>query len=151
MTTTTPTSPRRVNRGVFTLVLLPYWLFSGIKHIPIASQNGRSWAPHGCVNASEQFSALGIFTIVSSPAATFSCSHSCLTCRCLTLPTPWRKITPLAADASVLNSRVKLSPSAAASLWTFSPSTAPFRAALSSASHEDRAMLDWSLHHQLIV
>ena len=67
------------------------------------------------------------------------------------MPTPWRKITPRAANASVLNSRVNVSPNDAASLWTLSPSTAPLRAALSSASHEDRAILDWCLHHQLMV
>ena len=67
------------------------------------------------------------------------------------MPTPWRRITPLAADASVRSSSGSSSPSEAANLWTLSPSTAPLRAALSSASHEDKAMFDWSLHHQLIV
>jgi hypothetical protein len=122
-----------------------------MKHIPIAAQNGKSFALHGCVRASAQFSARGMFTIVSSPAATFSCSHSCFTWRCLTLPTPWRRITPLAADASVRNSSGSSSPREAANLWTFSPSTAPLRAAFSSASHEDNAMLDCNLHHQLMV
>ena len=84
-------------RGI-ALVFRPQWLsgqagFRGMKHMPITSQKGSSDAPHGCVSASAQFSTLGIFTIVSSPAATFSCSQSCLTWRCLTLPTPCRSIT----------------------------------------------------------
>ena len=122
-----------------------------MKDNPIALQNGRSAEVHGWVRASDQCPLLGISVITSSPAATVSCNQSCLTCRWRILPTPCLMMTPRAADASVLSSRLGLSPKSLASLWALSPSIAPLREALSSASHDDRAMRAWSLHHHVMV
>ena len=66
-------------------------------------------------------------------------------------PTPCRRITPLAADMSILSSNDNLSPRELACLWTLSPSTAPFNKASSSASHKDSATLACSLHPQLLM
>ena len=118
---------------------------------PIAFQNGISAEVQGCVRASDLFSHLGMLMITSSPAATVSCNQNCFTCRWRILPTPCLIMTPRAADASVMSSSLGLSPKSLASLWTLSPSMAPLRHALSSASHNDKAIHAWSLHHHIMV
>ena len=77
------------------------------------------------VPRSPQFSSVPTFFTVSSPLSTRSCTHSSLSARCLTRPTPRRWHMPLAADESVKHANLVLQPISWRILWTIIPAADP--------------------------
>eukprot|EP00974_Lingulodinium_polyedra_P027451 2653551-Lingulodinium_polyedra.AAC.1 len=75
-----------------------------------------------------------------SPLRRRSCTQSCPTARCRTLPIPVRRQMPMAALLSAPTSSCKDSPRSAARLISPRPSAAPLTMPANSASPELRAM-----------
>ena len=95
------------------------------------------------VNLSEVFSAPGILTKEKSPALSRSCVHRSAVARCLILPRPRRRHTPMAAMASVCTFRFHENPRSCAMEIKPREMPVPLQIPMSSYSPDDNVTVLW--------
>ena len=97
------------------------------------------------VKASAGLSVPRLLRSSMSPFLTFSCTHRSVQWRCLMLPKPLRFAVPIAAVGSECSQGLSCQPISVHRLCTPSACAMPEPIPESSASPDDRAIVDWVL------
>ena len=92
--------------------------------------------PSPFVRTSAMFSCVGTYSTWMSPARTFSCSQSSLTCRCRSHPSPRRCINAMPDVESLFMTMFTCTPSSSSRVLVNTASTAPTFIATTSDSQE---------------